>query len=208
MRAAPIGFFAPWPPETRFELGAHSGALTHGHPSGYLPAGVLACVVGELLADAPLEEALETAIEVLVGWADHEETLAALRSGMTCGRRGLPTPEVIERELGEGWVGEEALAIAVACALGAGGDLEAGLAAAVTHGGDSDSTGAICGNLLGAAAGSDGIPRRWLDELELREEMTAYVTDCCLELGPDAPADEWGAPPPEWAERFRREPAA
>lgn len=206
MRAAPLGFWQHWTPEVRFDMGARSGAITHGHPSGYLPAGVLACAVGELLHGATLAEALDTATSALVTWDRHEETLEALEAGRSLGAQGLPSPEAIER-LGGGWVGEEALAIAVACAIGSGGDLESGLASAVTHSGDSDSTGAICGNLLGALGGTSAIPGRWLNELELRDRMTAYVADCAIELGPDAPADAWGAPPPQWAARFTSEPS-
>ena len=65
---------------------------------------------------------------------------------------------------------EEALAIAIFCALAAP-DLESALRLAVNHGGDSDSTGAIAGNLLGASLGDDAIPARWLAVLELREEI-------------------------------------
>lgn len=48
----------------------------------------------------------------------HEETLRALDAGIDLARQGTPTREALER-LGEGWVDEEALVIAVACALGA-----------------------------------------------------------------------------------------
>ncbi len=65
---------------------------------------------------------------------------------------------------------EEALAIGLFCALAAP-DLESALRLAVNHGGDSDSTGAIAGNLLGASLGEDAIPERWLAVLELREEI-------------------------------------
>lgn len=70
--------------------------------------------------------------------------------------------------LGEGWVAEEALAIAIYCALVAD-DLRHGVVLAVNHNGDSGSTGAISGNLLGAMHGEEAIPGQWLDKLELRE---------------------------------------
>lgn len=82
-----------------------------------------------------------------------------------------PTPELVE-SLGGGWVAEEALAISVYCAL-ACPDPETALSLAVTHSGDSDSTG----NLLGAALGEDTIPSRWLEVLELREVITTVADD-------------------------------
>ena len=50
-------------------------------------------------------------------------------------------------------------------------DFESAVRLAVNHGGDSDSTGAIAGNLLGASLGEGVIPPRWLEVLELREEI-------------------------------------
>ena len=73
--------------------------------------------------------------------------------------------------LGEGWVGEEALAIAVFCALKYENDFSRALIAAVNHGGDSDSTGAICGNIIGAMVGLSGIGEEWKEHLELSDEI-------------------------------------
>ena len=47
----------------------------------------------------------------------------------------------------------------------------------MNHDGDSDTTGAIGGNLLGAALGEDAIPPRWLAELEGREVIAAVADD-------------------------------
>jgi ADP-ribosyl-[dinitrogen reductase] hydrolase len=73
-------------------------------------------------------------------------------------------------------VAEEALAIGVYCALVAK-DFEDGIILAVNHSGDSDSTGSITGNLLGAAAGAEPIPDRWLAPLELRSTVEAIADD-------------------------------
>lgn len=71
---------------------------------------------------------------------------------------------------------EEVLAIAVSCALVAE-DFEHGVRLAVSHDGDSDSTGAIAGNLLGAIAGAAAIPPRWLRPLELRHVLEGVAQD-------------------------------
>lgn len=65
-------------------------------------------------------------------------------------------------------VAEEALAIALYCSLKANNFNDA-LIMAVNHDGDSDSTGAICGNILGALYGIDVIPTDWIENLELKE---------------------------------------
>ena len=68
----------------------------------------------------------------------------------------------IEKELGGGWVGEEALAIAIYCCLKYPDDIRKMLIAAVNHSGDSDSTGAVAGNILGAYLGMDAIQKTGL----------------------------------------------
>lgn len=39
----------------------------------------------------------------------------------------------------------------------------------VNHNGDSDSTGAVCGNILGAYIGYNAIPQKYKDSLELHD---------------------------------------
>ena len=168
MRIAPAGLFG------RFEAGCEIAAITHGHPSGYLAAGFLTVVVGALREGCDLIEAIERAREPLVACEHHEEVLAAVERALSEAEAG-PSPEAVER-LGQGWVAEEALAISLLCALVADG-FEAGVRLAVNHGGDSDSTGAITGNLLGTMLGVQAIPERWLERLELRDTIEGLALD-------------------------------
>ncbi|MFC7618327.1 ADP-ribosylglycohydrolase family protein [Actinokineospora soli] len=195
MRAAPVALWSEDPVEV-FDLAARSGALTHGHPSGYLSAGVLAFMVRRLLDGATLLTALEDAGRELVEWDGHEETEAALAAALDLAERGRPTAEALET-LGGGWVGEEALAIAVCAALRAD-DLLDGLALAVEHSGDSDSTGSICGNLLGAALGARAIPEHLLDDLELREAMAKLAHDAVAITTAPRVDPAWQSDYPAW----------
>jgi ADP-ribosyl-[dinitrogen reductase] hydrolase len=52
-----------------------------------------------------------------------------------------------------------------------------GVLMAVNHSGDSDSTGSLTGNLLGALFGVEAIPRHWLDKLELHDVIERLATD-------------------------------
>jgi len=101
--------------------------------------------------------------------------------------RGVPRAESLG-ELGEGWVADEALAIALACALAAP-DYETGVRLAVNHDGDSDSTGAMAGNLLGAMHGVEAIPKRWMLSIELRRVIIEMADD--LATFPDWPIGEF-----------------
>ena len=159
-----------------FHLACNLAALTHGHPTGYLSAGVMAAVVLLVLHDVSIDEALARIRPILGSVPQHEETLKAIdRAEEFALDRALAPVEAI-RSLGEGWIAEEALAIGLYCAMKAK-DLEEGIILAASHGGDSDSTGSIAGNLLGATMGTAAIPLRWLNALEMREVIEEIATD-------------------------------
>ncbi len=153
-----------------------------------LSAGVLAFIVARIVAGAGLSDAVDHAVyEVLRGEEDHQETFDALDKAIRLARDASrpPTPESVEA-LGGGWVGEEALAIAVYCALVHENDLRRALLLAVNHSGDSDSTGSIAGNILGALHGTAAIPPEWLEQLELRTEIERLANDLHAASCPNA----------------------
>ena len=180
MRVAPVGLFA-WrlrqyeSPHDAFRLGTELAALTHGHPTGALTGGVLAVLILALTDGAALPEALAASKAILRAETGHEETLRAIEMAETLAVSGLPHEEAIAR-LGQGWIAEEALAISIYCALVAR-NFKQGVILAVNHDGDSDSTGSIVGNLLGAMHGVEAIPAEWLEPLELRDVITELAED-------------------------------
>ena len=171
MRIAPAGLVSDDP----FKLGCKLAAITHGHPSGYLSAGCLAQVIHDVVHGANLGDAVSHALLALAEWPGHEECVAAVEQAVDMARGAPATPESVE-QLGEGWVAEEALAISLFCALRAE-DLAGGLRLAVNHAGDSDSTGSITGNILGALWGRSAIPAGWLARLELCAEIERIAGD-------------------------------
>jgi ADP-ribosylglycohydrolase len=158
-----------------FATGSDLAAITHGHPSGCLSAGVLAVIVGLVLAGSPLHEAIDAAKEELRKQKSYKETLAAIEKAEALAH-DRPGERSALRLMGKGFVAEEALAMGLYCALSAH-DFEDGIILAVNHSGDSDSTGSITGNLLGAAAGVEAIPERWLAVLELRSTIESLADD-------------------------------
>jgi ADP-ribosylglycohydrolase len=169
MRSAPFGLDPHSTPEDAFELAVRCAVQTHGHPSGYLAAGAVAAIVHLLIGGVALGDAVAGTLDLLASRDNHEEVTAALNAVVTA-MTDKPGPGVVER-LGGGWVAEEALAIAVYCALAhpAAEDVRTALLLAVNHSGDSDSTGAICGNLLGAWHGESALPPDWASEIEGRD---------------------------------------
>jgi ADP-ribosylglycohydrolase len=185
MRVAPVGLYA-WHLRSRqtleevFALGCDLAALTHGHPTGSLAGGVLAVLVFRLVAGGHLIDAIGDAKGCLRRWPDHVETLRAIEQAETLSQSQSSPIEAIAA-LGEGWTAEEALAIGLYCALVAG-NFKEGVILAVNHDGDSDSTGAIAGHLLGLMHGAQDIPRDWLAPLELRELIVQVADDlACLD---------------------------
>lgn len=72
-------------------------------------------------------------------------------------------------ELGEGWVAEETIAIAIYCSLKYDNNFENAIIASVNHSGDSDSTGSVTGNILGAYLGLENIPEKYIENLEIKD---------------------------------------
>ena len=169
MRIAPLGLVREYAPEHAFKVAAEAAALTHGHPSGYLSAGMLACILRHLVDGATLNAAIEESLGVLSLYADSAETARAVHHVQSAAKPLPVEPAVIEA-LGGGWVGEEALAIALYSVLAANTFVES-IRIAANHSGDSDSTAAIAGQLWGAANGFDGIPADWVYALDLRSPL-------------------------------------
>ena len=80
-------------------------------------------------------------------------------------------------ELGEGWVAEETLAIAVYCSLKYHNNFEEAVITSVNHSGDSDSTGSVTGNIMGAIHGYEKIPEQYLKNLELKNIILEIADD-------------------------------
>ncbi|WP_327407004.1 ADP-ribosylglycohydrolase family protein [Streptomyces sp. NBC_01288] len=181
MRSAPFGLVNT--ADGAFAMAARGAQITHGHPTGYYAAGALAAIVAHLVAGESLEGSVLRALRLLERHPAHEETSAALREALDLAAEGSPTAEKVE-SLGAGWVAEEALAIGVYSALVAS-DVKAALLLAVNHSGDSDSTGSICGNLLGARYGDHGLPHSWVQQVEGRATIAALADDLAAECVAD-----------------------
>lgn len=181
MRSAPFGLQAGKASADIFGEAVSGAVLTHGHPSGYLAAGAFAVIVRALVDGASLADGVAEALTVLRGWPGHEETTAALTAARQAAAAGSPSAETVER-LGAGWVAEEALAIGVYAALAfpAPGQARDALVLAVNHSGDSDSTGSVCGNLIGAWHGLDALPADWLAAIEGHAVIRRLAADFAI----------------------------
>lgn len=166
---------------------AEVAAITHGSPLGWLPAAVLAHIISVGVygdSSMTLREAVFEAWACVRGMyesrvkAEDLEVLGALiDAAVYLSMLDDEDDEAHISRLGAGWTGDEALAIALYCSLRHEHDFTAGIRAAVMHSGDSDSTGAITGNILGAWLGASAIDKAWLEPLELRAIIEILAND-------------------------------
>lgn len=178
MRTGVVGLMPEMTRERAFRVGARIAALTHGHPSGYLPAGLMAATIRGLLEDLPLHTALIQAGDLARDWSGHSETLELLQVALDLAVR--PHTRTLPEQLGQGWVGEQALAIAVYAASRSQSFKEV-LAIAANHSGDSDSTASLAGQLFGAQHGLESLPQAWIRRLDVHDAALDLV-DWCLPL--------------------------
>lgn len=174
MRIAPGGLFLD--PDNVFDVACEIAAITHGHPTGYLAAGCLAQIISGIISGEDLETAIEQAVEILKTKKHNKECLDAIFSARKAWKE-KPVSFATVESLGRGWIAEESLAMGIYCALAACDDFEKGICLAVNHGGDSDSTGSITGNILGALLGEESIPSRYTDNLELMDAVKEISGD-------------------------------
>ena len=185
MRVAPIGLYfndSGRAARQVARLGAEAAALTHGEQLGWMPAAMLTQIVHELSQDdAPMLTAVRDSLDTL-GDLFPDATLLPMFRELIEKAIALAAESSVSdldaiHELGEGWTGHDALAIAVYCALRYPDDIDKALIASVNHNGDSDSTGAITGNIVGAHIGYSAIPAKYTDALELRDLILELADD-------------------------------
>ena len=186
MRVAPVGLFYRYSKDEEVASeGAEVAALTHSHSLGFMPAAFLSLLIKQIVnaqEDADLSLYVENAKETisvlfaqrkhLGGFVDIIDKAVALSGNDCSDEDNIPM-------IGAGWCGDEALAIAIYCALRYQNDFSKAITAAVNHSGDSDSTGALTGNLVGAHVGYEAIDGKWKENLEMRDTILEIADDLC-----------------------------
>lgn len=171
MRVAPIALIAPRTQVRKWAI--ETSALTHGHITGQLAAAAWAEMLADVADGEPLEQVAQ---RIAVNYAQHEdgeEIAKAIYSALAARQDGCP--ETVE-SLGGGWVAEEALAIALYACL-RGRDIDECLRIAVTHGGDSDSTAAIAGNMLGVMNSDAVLSHPWASVIQGADIISRLARD-------------------------------
>lgn len=207
MRVAPVGLLDAacrakegkglYSADRLAEAGATIAKATHLHPLGYLPSALMTLLLSRLVSISPeeakdsivgiVEEALGT-IMAMEGDKHTEDKnyLDSLTKKAIQLSQSSVTDESAIRQLGEGWVAEESWAISLFCALRHIDSMKDAIIAAVNHDGDSDSTGSMTGNIMGAIYGYESLKQERLfcpagkefeDTIELSNIILALADD-------------------------------
>ena len=199
MRVAPIGLCKAFKPDGAFTVACKAAAITHGNRMGFLPAGALAYIINRIVYDGiDLQSSIFKCIDYIRMNFDSEEAKdirlwmnrAIELSGKNTDIENIREYENYEHcgDKGGGWTGSSALYISLYSAVTYEYDFDKAIRCAVNHSGDSDSTGAITGNIVGAINGYGGISEKWKNNLELFDVILEIADD----LFKGEPADPYG----------------
>ncbi len=218
MRIAPIPLFLSNPSfysdKTALivDTSMKAAGITHKHPLGQLPAALLAYLIQKVLPLAYITEAqfrsyIYEGLEFLQSkYPEHRTHIDTLKDivvkAVKLADEDLADIDAI-RALGEGWVAEETLAIALYCTLKHIDDFEKAVIASVNHSGDSDSTGAVTGNIMGAIHGYNAIPVHFTENLELKWLIEELATDLATSIPVGEYIDCYDTPEKRrWMEKY------
>lgn len=193
MRVAPIGIYSAAHNREldMVKAGFLAGAaadLTHKHPLSTFASMAFAMIVADCINHEKIDRekfrfiVIHRVFKLLClhykDNGDLKNLQTQIETALDLAEFNLLNTEGI-RKLGEGWVGDEALAIAVFSVMRYIDDFQKCITCAVNHDGDSDSTGAIAGNIIGAILGYGRIPLNYLTTLELQEVLVSVADDLC-----------------------------
>jgi len=191
MRVAPIGIYSAAHPEVfnlnqTGALAGYASDITHKHPTSTFSSMALAMIVADCIGQDNIDRdkfrfiVIERVFRLLNLTYENNPELDLVKN-LVIKALDLAKSDVADtaaiRQLGEGWIAEETLAIAIFSVMRYIDDFEKCMVCAVNHDGDSDSTGAVAGNIIGAILGYSAIPSKYLGNLELHDVIVSVADD-------------------------------
>jgi len=168
VRVAPIGYLYQNDPDRLIKVAQATGLATHAHPTAQAAACAAAYLIKLALDGLPPQAYVERTLVKIGGLSIEFDAILRRVDNV------IPwTDEFAALEtLGSGWNAEEAVAMAIYCAIRYEDDYVGAVRRAVNIPGDSDSVGSLTGGLVAARAGLSAIPEEWIERLEDLEELT------------------------------------
>jgi ADP-ribosyl-[dinitrogen reductase] hydrolase len=171
MRLAPVVLFYHPDLDAITRYAGESSRTTHAANEA-----IDACKIFAQCLAAVLDGRSKAAALAAAAGSDGSERLRSIAAA-----RYLDWP--IERIRGTGYV-VDCLEAALWC-FGHTNDFRSAILRAANLGDDADTTAAVCGQIAGAYYGASGIPRKWLDQVVLRDEIVA-LADSLMRVAPSA----------------------
>ncbi|MDH5403673.1 MAG: ADP-ribosylglycohydrolase family protein [Candidatus Heimdallarchaeota archaeon] len=173
MRSGIIGYFYKNDLNKLIEVASASGIATHAHPTADA-----ACIAGAVIIKLMFDgiHPKDTLPQILDATKDiSDEFDDAIKLAFELSKSDISTEDAM-MQLGEGWIGEEAFAMAMFSVLRNPDNYKKTVTTAINITGDSDSVGCIAGGISGAFLGLDAIPKDWIPNLRNSEILDDYIT--------------------------------
>ena len=167
MRVATIGYLYQDDESRLREVAEASGLITHGHPAAVAASTAAAYAVKLALDGVSVAEYLPRIMAFTDGIS--QEFDAAL---YRVGHAGAWMDEEAALDhIGQGWVGEEAVALALYCVIRYPDDYAACVRRAANTNGDSDSVACVAGGISAARLGLEAVPSTWRERCENHDTL-------------------------------------
>jgi len=167
MRVATIGYLYQHDEARLRHVALSSGMITHRHQTAKAASVGAAYLVKLALDGVPPNQWMSKVVEFTSDMRD-EFHQAIRRVGHVL---SWGSEEYALDHIGQGWVGEEAVALALYCVLKYPDNYLACIRRGANTNGDSDSIASIAGGMLGASLGLDAIPKDWRERCENSEYL-------------------------------------
>ncbi len=171
MRVAPIGYLYQNDPEKLKSVAHATGTCTHGHRTADAACIGVAYLVKLALDGVPPDKMIPELLSFTSGISgEFDKAILKVEECLPWGNE-----ERALKYLGEGWVGEEAVALALYCFLRYPDSYEKAVIRGANTNGDSDSIACIAGSISGAYLGIDAIPDEWVKRIEKSDYLEALA---------------------------------
>lgn len=174
MRVATIGYIYQNDPLKLKDVAHATGICTHGHPTGDAACIGAAYLVKLALDGIEISKMIPELLSFTSGISD--EFKKAILKISKC--LDWKDEEKALEYLGEGWIGEEAVALALYCFLRYTDNYRKVVIRAANTDGDSDSIACIAGSISGAYLGINAIPNEWAHQIEKSD----YLDDLAMRV--------------------------
>jgi len=162
MRVAPIGYLFQHDIGKLVDVAIASSICTHAHPGAIAASVAAAWLVKAALDKVPQNELISGMKQTTLNMSkDFDEAVEKLEQCLN-----WPDEEKALSYLGDGWIGPEAVVLALFCFLRHSESYVDTIVRAANTDGDSDSIACIAGSISGAYHGIGAIPPKWTTSIE------------------------------------------